>query len=175
MTLYSLGYPDLNEADDKFIYAYRKEHDVPYRDVVSYHFTLVFGINKIDKDTYIEHVRRIARRQKQISFVCRYAMLANDDSNSNYYVFLVPDEGYSQVSLLHDHLYTGPLKPFHLMDIPYIPHVGIATIPDAQKVKGLCDSLNAKGINISGILKHITVCELKENRIIDLERFEFSN
>jgi hypothetical protein len=97
-------------------------------------------------------------------------MLGNDDLNDNYSVSLVPDEGYSAISRLHDRLYTGPFAPFYRLDIPYIPHIGIATISDAPKVKRLCDDLNATGVNISGSLNHITVCEYDSNCIIDLER-----
>ena len=127
MTLYSLCYPTLSEDDDEFIRSYRRAHDLPYRDVVDHHFTIVFGISDLDKDAYTRHVRGIATSHPPISFVCRYAMLGNDASNDDYYVFLVQDEGYSAISLLHDRLYSGPLTPFHRLDIPYIPHIGIAT------------------------------------------------
>lgn len=173
MTLYSLCYPTLCEEDDEFIRSYRREHDLPYRDVVNHHFTIVFGIRDLAKDVYIRHVRDIAASHPSISFVCRYAMLGNDAVDDNYYVFLVPDEGYSMISLLHDRLYTGPFAPFHRLDIPYIPHIGIATIADAPKIKGLCDKLNSTGVHISGTLNHITVCEYDGNHITDLERINF--
>jgi hypothetical protein len=96
-------------------------------------------------------------------------MLGNDALDDNYYVFLVPDEGYSAISLLHDHLYTGSFAPFHRLDIPYIPHIGVATMADAPKVKALCDRLNSTGVNISGTLNYITVCEYDGRRITDLE------
>ncbi len=174
MTLYSLCYPMLSEADDEFIRSYRREHDLPYRDIVRHHFTIVFSIRDLDKAAYIHHVRSTATSQSPISFVCRYAMLGDDASDDNYYVFLVPDEGYSEISLLHDRLYTGPFAPFHRLDIPYIPHMGIATIPSASRIKHLCDDLNAAGVRISGTLNHITVCEYDGNRITDLERINFS-
>jgi hypothetical protein len=113
--------------------------------------------------------------QPPIHFNCRYAMLGNDDSNDNYYVFLVPDEGYSAISRLHDQLYTGPFARFHRLNIPYIPHIGIATIPDAQQIKKLCDDLNRTKLNIAGILNHITICAYDGKRITDLERINFGN
>ena len=173
MALYSLCYPTLSKDDDEFIRSYRREHDLPFRDVVNHHFTLVFGIRDLDKDTYTCHIRDITASYSPISFVCRYAMPGHDALDNNYYVFLVPDEGYSAISLLHDRLYTGPFAPFHRLDIPYIPHISIATIADAPRVKRLCDKLNATGINISGTLNHITVCEYDGNRITDLERIGF--
>ena len=120
--------------------------------------------------SYVDHVRKRVEGHSPISLACRYAMLGDDASNDNYYVFLVPDEGYSKISLLHDHLYTGEFAPFHRLDIPFIPHIGIATNPDASKIKGLCDHLHATGLDISGTLDHITVCEYDGKAITDLER-----
>ena len=39
--LYTLAYPQLDEADAHFIRQFRHEHDIPYRDVVAPHFTMV--------------------------------------------------------------------------------------------------------------------------------------
>jgi len=51
---------------------------------------------------YIDHVKQQARRQAPIRFVCRYAMVGRDDINfEEFYVFLVPDEGFSEISKLH--------------------------------------------------------------------------
>ena len=98
-------------------------------------------------------------------------MLHNDDSNDNYYVFLVPDNGYGELSKLHDKLYRGPLAPYLRLDIPYVPHIGVATIPDAARVKALCDELNTTGIEISGQINSITVGEYDGSKISNLEVF----
>ena len=119
--LYTLAYPLLSQADREFIDSYRSEHDAAFRDVVAPHFTMLFGCDQIAESQYKEHVRSVAARSKPVSFVCRYAMVCNDVSNENFYVFLVPDEGYSALSLLHDELYRGPLAPFLRLDAPYVP------------------------------------------------------
>jgi hypothetical protein len=50
-------------------------------------------------------------RSKPIPFVCRYAMVCNDVSNENFYVFLVPDEGTARCHYFTMRLYRGPLAP----------------------------------------------------------------
>ena len=135
---------------------------------------MVFGCSDVTLDRYISHVEAIAKSQKEISFNCRYAMLHNDDSNDNYYVFLVPDVGYAEISKLHDKLYSGEFASFLRLDIPYIPHIGIATIPDANLIKNLCDELNSKDINITGNISSLTVSEYDGSKITDIERFRFS-
>src|SRR6266446_10915353 len=101
MSLYALCYPEMSAPDATFIRAFRKQHDLPYRDVVDFHFTIVFGTTTVSQAAFLDHVRGIARTQKPIRFTCRYAMLGNDASNANYYVFLVPDDGYGDISKLH--------------------------------------------------------------------------
>jgi hypothetical protein len=171
-TLFTLCYPRLTEPDRLFIDDFRREHDIPFRDVVATHFTMVFGCSDVPIAAYREHVAEVARSETAIDFSLRYAMLGNDDSNSNYYVFLVPDEGYSRISKLHDHLYRGPLASALRLDIPYIPHIGIATIPDAVRIKALCDQLNARGMDIHGQIDSITVSAYDGSKVTDLETFQ---
>ncbi len=170
-TLYTLCYPRLADADRQFIDEFRREHDLPFRDVVAPHFTMIFGCNVVPLPAYCEHVSAVARSQSEITFACRYAQIVNDDSNDNYYVFLVPDEGYGEISQLHDKLYRGPLASHLRLDIPYIPHICIATIPDAARIKALCDQLNSAPITIHGRIDAITLCSYDGSKITDLESF----
>jgi hypothetical protein len=173
MTLYTLCYPTLSLSDHEFIRKFRRKHDILYRDVVDHHFTIVFGIHDVDRDMYVEHVRRVAASQRPIGFVCRYAMIRGDVESGNFHVFLVPDEGYSDISLLHDRLYTGPLAPFLRLDLPYIPHIAIATIPNSREIKQLCDRLNLRRVTVAGSLDALTICEHDGSRVVDLETCPF--
>ncbi|MBL4598108.1 MAG: hypothetical protein JKX93_03970 [Rhizobiaceae bacterium] len=92
-TLYTLACPTLASADRETIESFRRKHDLPFRDVVTAHFTMVFGRRGFDESRYIDHIKEIATAFKPINFVCRYAMLGVDDENNCGYVFLVPDEG----------------------------------------------------------------------------------
>lgn len=165
--VYTLAYPLLSQVDRELIDGYRSEHDAAFRNVVAPHFTMLFGCDQISEREYKDHVRSVSSRGMPIHFVCRYAMVCNDVSNDNFYAFLVPDEGYSAISLLHDQLYTGPLAPFLRLDAPYIPHIAIATSQDAKHVKELCDSLNKGGLSIAGTVDTLTVCSLIDGRIRD--------
>lgn len=172
--LYSLCYPKLSVKDKAFIQSYRGKYDLPFIQVVSHHFTIAFGLSEIDAVQYTDHVRQIAAKTRRIRFCCRYAMLGNDDSNDNYYVFLVPDEGFSEIVLLHDKVYSGPLAPYLRLDIPYIPHITIATIPDGRKVKKLCDELNRTGLEITGSLDGITIGQYDGAVVRDLKALKFT-
>tara|TARA_R110002049_G_scaffold61475_5_gene163808 strand:+ start:2304 stop:2828 length:525 start_codon:yes stop_codon:yes gene_type:complete len=171
--LYTLCYPTLSDDDHEFVRSFRREHDLPFRDVVEHHFTIVFGISDIPMQNYAEHVRTKLLDQRNIDFVCRYAMLGDDAESDDFYVFLTPDEGLSDICRVHDKLYTGEFEKFHRVEIPYIPHIGIATMPDAGKIQSLCDELNAGSFSIAGKLESATICEYDGTKVVDLERVEF--
>ena len=169
--MYTLAYPTLTEVDREWIEAFRHRHDKPYRDLVTAHFTLVFGIDEISEDHYCTHVKTVAKAGNPIEFYCRYAMLGADHETERGYVFLVPDEGYGSISCLHDRLYSDLFAPMLRLDLPFTPHMTIGTLEDRSAAKNLCDRLNADGISIAGSLESLAVCALDRNRIVELERF----
>jgi 2'-5' RNA ligase len=172
--LYTLAYPTLTETDLTFIDNFHNRHDLRYKDVVAPHFTMVFACNNVAEDTYLHHVEEVAGTSRVIEFSCRYAMLGADDKDETAYVFLVPDEGYSAISRLHDRLYSGVLAPHLRLDSPYIPHITIGSLDDRHEAKRLCDRLNDRGIAIDGSLRALTVGVLKNGKIRDLASFELN-
>jgi len=169
--LFTLAYPLLSAADRALIGAFRAEYDQFQMHVVEPHFTFVFGTTGVREDVYFKHVRRIAAASAAVTFHCRYAMLGADDSDVTAYVFLVPDEGNSALSLLHDQLYTGPLVSYLRLDLPYVPHITIGTLSDREKAKCLCDELNARGLSIAGKVESLTVAAMVDNKVQDLRSF----
>ena len=170
--LYTLAYPTLGKSDAAFIERFRREHDLPYRDVVAPHFTMVFACSALPEAEYLQHVEAVAKASSAIDFSCRYAMLGSDDEDETAYVFLVPDEGYSGLSLLHDRLYTGPLSQYLWLDLPYIPHITIGTLTERHAAKQLCDDLNRSGLAIQGSVSSLAVGALANGKINNLASFK---
>lgn len=166
-TLYTVAYPHLAAEHARFVESFRRQHDRRWCDIVAAHVTLLFGIRDLDEATYTAHVRAIAAASSPIPFTCRYAMLGADHADDTAYVFLVPDEGWSGISLLHDRLYGGPLEPFHRLDVPYVPHITIATLDDRRQAKALCEELNGRGLAIPGELRTLTIGSLQDDRFTD--------
>lgn len=171
--LYTVAYLEIPETQVNWIQEFRREHD-PYFEVVDPHFTLVFGVRGVEQDTYLDHIATAARETKPISFHCKYAMLGADDVDDTAYVFLVPDIGNSDISLLHDRLYRGVLEPFHRLEFPYIPHIGIAAMKDFKKAKGLCDELNRGGVHVQGRLGSITTGVLRDGKLAHVQTFQLA-
>ena len=94
---------------------------------------------------------------------------ALDPRSDDCQLFLVPDEGFSELALLHDALYTGVLASKLTLEIPYVPHIGIATLEDPTRCKELADALNGQGLNIAGTIDEISVVEY-DGRVVDDRR-----
>lgn len=156
-TLYTLAYPALTVVDRQFLNAFRGMHDQDRAQLVAPHFTLLFGSSALTERDYLQHVQAIAETSTPLRFCCRYAMLGADDQDDTAYVFLVPDEGWSGLSLLHDRLYTGAMTPLLRLDLPFVPHITIGSLKDRSAAKQLCDDLNARGICIEGEVNRLSV------------------
>ncbi|MEM7444914.1 MAG: 2'-5' RNA ligase family protein [Pseudomonadota bacterium] len=165
--LYTLAYPKLSDADLKRIEAIREHHDLPYKDVVAPHFTLVFACDDVPLESYVAHVQEVGRHMPPIAFHCRYAMLSADPLSDDAFVFLVPDEGNSAISRLHDRLYTGPLADKPRLDLDFVPHITVATKETLSTAKMLRDQVNEGGVSVAGTIDSLTVAELRDNRIED--------
>jgi 2'-5' RNA ligase len=173
MSLLALCYPTLSREDQRFVDEFRDRHDHTYRNVVKPHFTMVFQVHEMSEPVFTEHVERVADASSAIRFVCRYAMLHNDVSSDDYYVFLVPDEGFSELALLHDALYTKVLSSELRLDVPYVPHIGIATLKGPLRGKELADDLNRGRLSIGGKIEAISVVEYDGKGVTDLHHFPF--
>jgi 2'-5' RNA ligase len=169
-SLYTVAYPSVPESQMKWIQEFRMKHD-PHYTVVDPHFTLVFGVRDVEESAYLTHVDAVGKRSQTVSFRCKYAMLGADDIDATAYVFLVPDEGNSAISLLHDELYRGLLQPYHRLEYPYIPHIGIAAVKDFRQAKALCDELNTAGVHVEGRLTSLSTGVLRNGKLHTLRTF----
>jgi 2'-5' RNA ligase len=171
-----LAYPLLDEKDRKLIHDFRKLHDTKYVDVVDAHWTMIFpsSTQGIDSSTLHDHISSVARNFSPIEFICRYALVYDDDSSDDFYIFLVPDEGFSQISLLHDALYSGLMRPYLRLDIPYVPHIGIATSKDKDHLYRLATEWNSRGKAIRGSIDSLTLSSYDGKRVEDITHFKLT-
>jgi len=165
-----LAYPRLAQSDFDWLQAIRAQHDERYFSLVAPHFTLVFPVGTIARADFIAHVRRQTAGVRAISFVVRCAIVVADDSRRFTHVFLVPDEGFSEIVRLHDRLYAGVLAGELRLDIAFIPHVGVGNSTDARACKRLADELNAQNFRVAGVIDTLDVVWYENNEVRTLEQ-----
>ncbi len=170
MAVLVLGYPDLEKHDLAWIEGIRAEHDELYRDVVGAHFTLVFPVSNLDAGQFTDHVRQTLEGASTISFVLRCAVIVKDSFNEYTHVFLVPDEGYSDLVKLHDRLYTDCLANQLRLDVPFIPHIGVGNSRDPRVCKRLADDLNGHGFEIAGRVSALDAVTFESSTVTTIAR-----
>ena len=173
LMLLSVAYPNISEADSARIRAFRELHDHSYVDVIAPHWTMIFpgSSEGIEQEIIEKRIYEVAAQNKSIDFVCRYALVYDDDSNDDYYIFLVPDEGFSAISLLHDQLYAGFMRDRLRLDIPFLPHIGIATHKDRDHLYVLATEWNQNATEIRGSIDTLTLCSYDGKKVEDLQHY----
>jgi hypothetical protein len=165
MSMLVLAYPQLEKKDFDWIQSFRARHDERYFNLVQPHFTFVFPVDNIAQDNFVNHVEKTAKKFKEFYFVLRCAQIVKDSFSDYTDVFLIPEEGYRIFVKLHDALYTGLLEKELRLDIPFIPHLGIANDKDPMRCKTLSDEINSKNPEIFGAISKLDVVSYSNNKI----------
>lgn len=171
MALAVVNYPTLSEADFAWIQSFREAHDPLYFHVVDPHFTVIFPTEEIPEQTLIDHVRAHAKASRAFDVVFRCAILGDPDFQGHAHAFLVPDEGFSDIVRLHDRLYTGPLASELRLDLPFVPHMGVANTPRPESCKTLIDQINAEPFEIRGRFETLDVIGYDGKTVWTIEQF----
>ena len=172
MQLLIVAYPDLTQEDAEWLTSLRERYEELGRSILPPHFTLVFPLSGMSKSTLARHIKERVADSIRVQFALRCSILVKDDSSDNYFVMLVPDEGFSSIVKLHDRLYTGVLAPALRLDIPFIPHVTIGYSPDAQACKDIVDTLNREGFEIKGEIPRLDLVEIENDQVTTVEQFD---
>ena len=166
-----LAYPKLSEADYKRIQSIRSKHDDRYYGIVEPHFTIVFPVFNYNVSLLSEHVKNLSSGVEPIEFTLRCTTIVKDSFSEYTDVFLVPDEGNSELIKLHDRMYTGLLRDELRLDIPFIPHIGIGASRDPVKAKNISDSINSEEICIKGIIDELVLVEYEYPKLYTIDKF----
>jgi 2'-5' RNA ligase len=169
-SLLVISYPTISTKDFNWIQHVREQHDELYQKNVNPHFTIVFPAFNFQENAFIKHIKQAIQEIKAFNFVLRCAVLGDDAFSDYMHVFLVPDEGYSSIVKLHDRLYTGILTNKLRLDIPFVPHIGIANSRNAQRCKQLVDELNAKSFEIKGMVEKLDVIWYEDDKVDTIEQ-----
>jgi 2'-5' RNA ligase len=165
MPLLVLAYPQLEKKDYDWIQSFRTKYDERYFNLVQPHFTFVFPIENIEQNDFINHVSKTAKKFKEFYFVLRCAQIVKDSFSDFTDVFLIPEEGYRIFVKLHDALYTGILEKELRLDIPFIPHLGIANNKDPRKCKILSDEVNSNNPEIFGAINKLDIVSFSNDKV----------
>jgi 2'-5' RNA ligase len=163
MKLAVVAYPNLDEEDRQWIEGVRRIHD-PQADRIGVHFTLVFPCDAAASNLEPE-VQNIARRTQSIRFAIRHAKAIQDKLSPATHVVLVPGDGAPEIERLHDQLYAGRLRVHLRPDIPFIPHMTVATVRDSETAERLASEFGSRPRVVRGTISRLHLIDVENASI----------
>jgi 2'-5' RNA ligase len=163
--LYVAAFPKLNLSSLAWIAKIRKKVD-PLFGIVAPHVTLFFPCTDVSSTTLKSHLsKKVIGRIRPFRLVFRSALVIPPSvPNKDSYLFLVPDEGFSEVLRLHDSIYSGVLARYHRKDIPFIPHMTVGVIRSLEEAHTFARRLNEQKFEIHTQIKTIEIKEINDDR-----------
>lgn len=158
MKLAIVAYPALDAIDRQRIEAFRAAHD-PQAARIGVHFTLVFPFEG-EPDEPASDMTLVAASSEPIAFAIDRTEVVRDPFGNGCHVFLVPGEGADRISGLHDCLYAGALRRHLRADIPFVPHLTVATTPDIHAAERLAASLDVRARTIRGAVTAVDLVDV---------------
>ncbi len=170
MALVVPAYPELTPGDYERIQEFRKEHDMYYR-AVEPHFTLVFPMQEEwEIEAFIAEIEERTRGVEPFGFVLRCASLNKDAFQELYHAFLVPDEGHSQIVKLYERISGGKLFQYRLLNVDYIPHIGIGNSPDPLRCLEMVRQWNNQEFEIAGRVSMLDIADYNGEKVQTIQR-----
>jgi 2'-5' RNA ligase len=153
-----VSYPVVAPADRDWIESLRAQHD-PQATLLAGHVTLVFPAGGIGRDIAAE-VAAVARAARPIHFVIRWARAVRDVFGPGGHVFLVPDEGFEEITALHHALYGGGFASSRRPDVPFVPHITIGASQDFSVCERIARAQSPLDRQVRGRLEAIDLLEI---------------
>lgn len=161
-----VAYPRMDTEDFRAIQAVRSAADRAHFALVDPHFTVLFPTTKHGPEELLAHARNCLAGTPGFDFELRAAMPVCDPLSGRTHVFLVPDQGLSQLVRIHDALYRGALESELRLDMPFIPHIRVGEFSEGGDAKMLADRLNGELPVIRGRVETLDAVRIEAGRVV---------
>ena len=120
-------------------------------------FTVVFPGAQMEPEAFADFVRARVATTVRIRFRLRSAVVVPEPIFGRFHVFLVPDEGFGAIIRLHDRLHVGPLEACLRPEMPYLPHLTVATETDYPASRKIAAEINKQDLSVAGIIDTLEI------------------
>jgi hypothetical protein len=134
------------------------------------HFTLAIPYSEWNLEPYVAEIKQQSQGFQPYEFCIRCAVLSKDAFQDLYHVFLVPDEGYSQILKMHYQISGNRWFPYRLLDIDYTPHIGIGNTKDPHQCVEWVESWNREEFSISGKITALVIANYENDVVETIDR-----
>lgn len=166
--LFVLCYPAFSSATAEAIETFRKRHEPQRAQLVRAHVTLVFGVQSISPENLIAQTTAVAEAAAPFEITLDESRIHNDPVHAEYKLFLLVQQGREELAALHRHLYSDPLTSERKADIPFEPHITVATATSLAPIQLAKSENSALGLPIKGRIDALEVAGLKKGELVSL-------
>ena len=134
--LYVLLYPRFSDQAALEIERFRNEFDRHRAKMIRAHITLVFGVTGIGDGALLDRTQRVCTAMKPFDIAFTRVEQVFDKLDQTYKLFLLPSIAEQDAIIaMYRSFYGGPLAAELRKDIPFRPHMTIATCANALSVE----------------------------------------
>lgn len=132
--------------------------------LVAPHLTLLSPIELTSANDLFSEAKRVVSEFKQFVIRFRSAIMMPEKSKNDFksYIFLVPDEGFSNLVRLRSQLYSMGFSNHLRLDVPYVPHMTIGSNLNLSEAKAQVDQINALDFTIEFKLDKLSIVEIAD-------------
>ena len=169
-----VAFPKLSSQDYEQIQTIRSQCDARGYATLKPHVTLM----TVEPSRSEEEVKAILTAnlsdQTPFEFTLRAAIWVPPTSlHRSWYVFLVPDEGFSQFCHLHQRMHQNALQGEWQHDYPFIPHVTVGSFDNREACMQLAGQLNERGMTMSGTISSLSMLTSTPGKVEVTHHFFF--
>jgi len=172
MSLIAISYPKISQSDFDWIQSLRKKYDKDGYRLLNLHFTLIFLIEKIKQEKFIDHIRPKIQNCHKIQFELNRFKLCSKPFERKWFIFLVPEKGKNEISKLHDILYSELLAPELSLDYPFDPHITIGCLEDKNRCLDIIEDLNKNDFSVYGQIDFIDAAAYENDIVMTIEKIK---
>lgn len=137
------------------------------------HITLVFGLRKAQPQEFLVFCEDVARHASEFSVDFTAGEIVYDPFEKAHKLILLSSIGSRALTALHKQLYSGPHRTELNHEIPYRPHMTVATHEDRTIIEQL-DVGTIGTLPISGTISALQVVEHIDNRLHRLRTIQLA-
>lgn len=153
MTYALVHYPAI---DIHAIQRFRQRHDPQYN-LIAPHITVLFPVpDRLGEQALVGHIQQVLRGWQPFEIGLQGVQLSTDQ-----YIYLLVQAGREPLLRLHDEIYTGVVREYLRVDLPYIPHV---TLGLANQVQCILDEAMQLGIQARCRLDNLHLVKVNNER-----------
>ncbi len=167
-------FPSMKKSEIAFLQNIREKNDLKGYTTIGPHFTIFSPTEKFTKHEFTTFFRKNLRGQKKISFNIHTAIFMPPLVNhKSWYVFLVPDKGFSGLCKLNRLAYQNNLRSELDENFPFIPHITVGSSNDKINSIQLVNKINELGIRLSGEISRVSLVEIVNNEAKIFDEIQF--